>query len=150
MSKSLYMETTGIDAIKTAGEIIALLVSVGATQINQQFENRELSGIRWVMKLPTGVDGLFEMPARVEPIYQILQRRRSVKFRGKSEQQDREQAKRVAWRQLLRWTQAQVALIETGMVDAAQPWTPYALINGRRLWEHILESGNKLLEAPRG
>ena len=37
-----------------------------------------------------------------------------------------EQAKRVAWRQLLRWTEAQLAMIDAGMAHAGEVFLAYA------------------------
>ena len=37
-----------------------------------------------------------------------------------------------AWRIILRWTQAQMALIETGMVSAAEVFHPYMMIDDQK------------------
>jgi hypothetical protein len=43
-------------------------------------------------------------------------------------------ARRIAWRQVLRWVEAQLALIETGMVKTQEVFLPYAMVgqNGKR------------------
>jgi hypothetical protein len=51
--------------------------------------------------------------------------RKRMRRGGEAELQ--QQAERIAWRQILRWLQAQLALIETGMVDAPEVFFPYAL-----------------------
>jgi len=128
--QTLHMETTMIAPGKTAGEIISELVAVGVNQINQTYAAGQLVGIRWVMRAD-GQDLLFDMPVRVEPAYVIFAKRRGHKT-GRNQQgqivypQDMEKAERVAWRQLLRWIQAQVAMIQTGMVRAEE-----ALVGGR-------------------
>lgn len=121
----LYMETTQIPAEKTAAEICYVLVQSGATNINQQYEDKRLVGLRWTM-LIAGQTIPFEMPVRVEPIHCTLEKRISPRMRYKADQTKlRQQAERVAWRQLLRWVQAQTAMIETGMVEAAEVFSPY-------------------------
>lgn len=133
--KSLYMGTTMIDAQKTAGEIISELVRAGATSVNTDYKNGQISGLRWVMRI-NGQDVLFDMPARVEPI---------VKLVG-----DRARATRVAWRQLLRWVQAQNAMIETGMVAAAEVYFAYVVHPGtnQTMFQRAMESQFKALPAP--
>jgi len=119
--KSLYMETTTISMDRTAQEIVLVLVQAGATNVNQQYENRKLIGLRWTMNM-RGREVPFEMPARVNPVYAMLKKRSGAR------QKDiliREQAERVAWRQLLRWVQAQTAMIETGMVEPAEVFASY-------------------------
>ncbi len=43
------------------------------------------------------------------------------------EAKDREQAQRVAWRQLYWWLKSQLALIDLGMVETAEVMMPYML-----------------------
>jgi hypothetical protein len=83
-----------------------------------------------------GIQLAFALPVRVEPLVKRL--------RG-----DRAQAERVAWRQLLRWTQAQMAMVEVGMVRAEEVYAPYMLqAGGRTLFELLTESRFKALPAP--
>jgi hypothetical protein len=68
----------------------------------------------------------FAMPARTEPIFKIINGRRQSAFeQTKFAGRDREQAARVAWRQLLRWIQAQFAMIDAGMVASHEVFLPY-------------------------
>src|SRR6185369_11311812 len=107
-----------VPAERTAGEVIAELVKAGATQVNTEYSGGVITGLRWIMRV-NGLDVLFAMPARVEPVYKILVRRlqNNNSFTGSPTQEEalRAKARRVAWRQLLRWTQAQMAMIECGM-----------------------------------
>ena len=83
-----------------------------------------------------GSDVLFDMPVRIEPIAKLIR--------------DRAQAERVAWRQLLRWVQAQNAMIETGMVQAVEVYLPYVVVHssGQTLFQRMNESQFKMLPAP--
>lgn len=158
MKKTLYMETTGIAAGRTAAEISAELIKAGATQINTSYERGKVVGLRWVMKIH-GLDALFQMPARVEPIYAIFAQRKGHKTGRNASGQVLwgdlwEKAERVAWRQLLRWVQAQNAMIETGMVQPMEVFTAYWIPPGqdpgneRTLIEGLLETKFKALPAP--
>lgn len=132
--KQLYMGTTKIEAEQTAAEIISELVKAGATSINTDYKNGRIAGIRWIMNVQ-GSPAVFEMPARVEPIYKLMG--------------NREQAARVAWRQLLRWVQAQNAMIETGMVQPHEVYFAYHVPGGTgpTLFEIATDRQFKLLEA---
>lgn len=155
-SKTLFMETTMIDPQKTAGEIISELVKSGATSVNTEYDKGQISGLRWLMKFPGG-DILFDMPVRIEPIYMIFVKRRGYN-KGRRDNGDViwpdlwEKASRVAWRQLLRWCQAQLAMIDTGMVRSEEVFMPYIVVNAatnQTLFERMQETQFKMLEAPK-
>lgn len=148
--KTLYMETTEISAEKTAGEIISALVTAGANQVNTEYEAGAIKGLRWIMRI-NGQDTLFAMPARVEPIYKILRKRQTgyIPAGGEVERKLREKSRRVAWRQLLRWVQAQLAMIDCGMAEAAEVFFPYIqAAPDQTLFEVFKERGLKMLPAP--
>lgn len=121
---TLLMETTEVAAARTAGEIIAQLVAIGASEINQSFKDGKITGIRWALSIH-GRLMFFEMPVRTRGVYQILQSRRPPGNRASAEQADQAKAERIAWRQLLRWVQAQIAMIQTGMAQASEVFLPY-------------------------
>lgn len=61
---------------------------------------------------------------------------------------DRQQAERVAWRQLLRWVQAQLAMIECGMTEASEVFFPYMqMLSGNTIYELFKASEFKQLAA---
>lgn len=146
--KTLFMETTSVESSRTAGEIQTCLVGAGATQVSNDYQDGKITGLRWVMKVQ-GQDVIFDMPARIEPVFKIINGRRS--WPPGHATQDKAQAERVAWRQLLRWVQAQVAMIETGMVQAHEVFMPYIFdpIKNQTLFQRLEESKFKLLEAPK-
>lgn len=153
-TKTLYMETTEIAADKTAAEITSLLVKSGARQIAMEYgTGGKLEGLRFALlieKVPVS----FALPVRVDPVFQIINGRRPKESWKKGSQQssaakDREQAERVAWRQLLRWVQAQLAMIDTGMVQAHEVFLPYLIHAGtnQTLFEFFNGEGLKQLTA---
>jgi hypothetical protein len=136
-SKTLFMGTTKIAASKTASEIVQVLVDSGARQIGLDYgPSGSLRGLQFVIPV-NGNDYGFKLPVRIDPLLKHLRN-------------DREQAERVAWRQLLRWCQAQFALIDVGMVRAEEVYAPYQLnAGGQTPFEALTESKYKLLEAGR-
>lgn len=147
MKNSIFMETTKIDSGKTAGQITACLSQYGAQAIMTEFENGEISSISF--RIEIGQNPIhFKLPCRWQQIEAILQRKRKGKagryYRGTYRKYDNsDQAKRIAWRQILRWVEAQLALVETSMVTMQEVFLPYVQINpkGQTLFEKIKENG---------
>jgi hypothetical protein len=148
-TKTLFMESTEISPTRTAAEVSACLIAAGATQIATDYESGKVTGLRWSMRM-NGRDVLFVMPTRVEPVYQILLKRRNTYVDSKEKIRLREKAERVAWRQLLRWTQAQLAMIETGMVQAVEVFMPYIEYAPGKTMFAALEAGRQTLGLPPG
>lgn len=145
--KPLFMESTEIPPEKTAGEIAQVLVTAGATQIATEYDGGKVRGLRWTMRI-SGREILFSMPVRVEPIYQILYKRVEGRW-GIDTGKIREKAERVAWRQLLRWVQAQMAMIDCGMSEASEVFLPYMQTpSGQTLFEALKGGGFKQLAGP--
>lgn len=69
----------------------------------------------------------FKMPVRTDTIFNyFLQRARKAGYINDARKEKiKEKAKMVAWRQLLRWVQAQLAFIESGMAETAEVFMPY-------------------------
>ena len=140
----LYMESTAITAERTASEITYLLVQAGATQTYNRYENKKVVGLSFTL-LITGKVVPFCLPVRVTPVLAYLQKRRPSSTRHKFVARDSEQAERVAWRQLLRWIQAQLAMIDTGMVQSAEVFMPYVEVEpGLTLFQKMVGDGRLL------
>jgi len=53
----------------------------------------------------------------------------------------------VAWRQILRWIEAQLALVDTEMVQIQEVFMPYLQMNtGQTLYEKLEETKFKMIE----
>lgn len=125
---SLYMETT---------EITQLLVAHGATGIASKYEGRIVESVHFQIPV-NGREVPFKLPCRTDSVFKTLQSRRATAYRWRAEKVDRERAPRVAWRQMLRWVQAQLALVETGMVQIEEVFLPYvALKGGETMYERV-------------
>lgn len=147
--RTLYMENTAIAADKTAAEITGLLVKSGAREIALEYgTGGKLEGLRFAL-LVEQMPVSFALPVRVDPIFQTINRRRQKGNQQAAAVRDRFQAERVAWRQLLRWVQAQQAMIDTGMVQAHEVFLPYLIHAGtnQTLFEYFSGEGLKQLTA---
>lgn len=144
--KDLFMGSTEIDPQRTIGEIQSYLVRMGALQVLTSYDpkTREPIGLCFTLDIK-GMSIPFKLPARVDPIFKIIHGDGLKRNRLN----DTEQAKRVAWRQLYRWIQAQVALIETGMVEAAEVFYPYLQVSPEQtVYERAITDGVERLALP--
>jgi len=149
---TLYLETTEVSPERTAAEVVALLVRTGAREIAMSYDGgQKVVGLRFVIQVgPHQL--LFALPARTAPVYDYLLRQIKARrtWYGNQDQTNklRAKAERIAWRQLLRWIQAQVAMIQTGMVQTHEVFLPYLQQGGQTLFEAFVERGLKALPAP--
>ncbi len=145
---TLYMETTTVGAERTASEVQRILMNAGANRILYDYTDKKISGLSFILPIH-GVEIPFTLPVRVQSIYLLLQKKRPTTTRHKKQEQDLEAAYRIAWRQLLRWIQAQFAMIDTGMVEAGEILMPYIQVKGgKTMWESVVAGGLKRLALP--
>ena len=140
---TIYMGTTKIPPEKTAGEIQQLLGSKGACHILFEYREKEVMALTFSV-LVRGKEVAFRLPIRWENYYELLKSRPRAKI------PKTDQAKRTAWRVVLRWVQAQFALIETDMATLDEVMLPYAMWGDQTLYEKLAENQFKLLEGPTG
>jgi len=152
--KKIYMETTKMPVEKTVADIQMILGRYGACGVMTQFKDGEVEAVFFKV-LFLGKEVPFRLPCRWEPIEKEF-RSRVKKWPISTnenvlvkEKEIRDQAKRVAWRQILRWVEAQMALVETDMVKVQEVFLPYIQTNieGQTLFDKIENNGLKLLEA---
>lgn len=86
-----------------------------------------ISALTFAIDTPTGVRAI-RLPANVDAVYDVLLRQK-IKC-------DREQAERVAWRIVKDWVEAQMAILESEMVQMEEIFLPYVVDrNGQTLFE---------------
>lgn len=117
--------STRKDPMVTVGEITAILARKGARKVMQEYDNAgAVVGMKWSMEGPYGMIS-YSMPVNHEAVFKILTRENLIY--KTNEQKRRAQANRVAWRILKDWIVAQIALLETGMVEMEEIFLPYML-----------------------
>jgi hypothetical protein len=124
-----------------------LLVKHGANHISTEYANGAPTGLRWSMVLYNQTVW-FQLPVKVDPVAKLLYRKCRTQH---SRAAVPAQATRVAWRQLLRWVQVQLAMIQLGMVEFAQVFLAYMQESerGETVWNALRESRFKQIEAPK-
>jgi hypothetical protein len=124
--------TTGVAEEKTVAEIMGLLASKGARQIQIVYDEKARpSSISFILqidnfpvpfKLPCNFDGVFN--SLLNGYRDMTSQRR---FRNSPESMA--QSRRIAWRIIKDWVGAQLALIEAQQATLAQVFLPYAVMN---------------------
>ncbi len=157
--KTLHMETTKIPPEKTAQQVATLLGQAGACAVQTEYKNRKVVALSFTIEINTGSHSTpqihampFRLPIQVDPLFIIFQGRRSRYKRSTFTEQDQAKAERVAWRQILRWVEAQLALIEIGMVKMEEVFLPYMQVGINETFYQRLAANSfqQLLPPPPG
>ena len=113
--------TTKVDVYTTLGAIQGQLVKHGAKKIMQDYDDHgHIAALTFLIDTPAGARGI-RLPANVDKVHTVLHRQK-VKC-------DREQAERVAWRIVKDWVEAQMAILESEMVEMDEIFLPYMVNN---------------------
>ena len=132
--------TTSISGEKTIGEIQKALSRAGARAILCEYDGfGNVSALAFRIATQFG-EISFQLPANVSAVKKILSKQAQTGKIPRRFANDDGQAARVAWRILKDWIEAQLALIETGMVTVEQVFLPFAQnATGQTVYEALLE-----------
>jgi hypothetical protein len=105
------------------------LGSHGAKQISYDYgDNGKVQGVQFVIKVKDRFIPI-KLPARVDKAQAVLKKQWEEGIishkRGKENTYGYDQAYRVAWRNILDWVQAQMALLKIGMANMEEVFLPY-------------------------
>ena len=134
-----FLSTTRVSPEKTAAEIQELL-SRRAKRVMSEYDGGEVVAISFSMVLD-GNEILFRLPVRWQSYFKVLERqhRRNPRSRGEVKE---DQARRTAWRVAKAWMEAQLALIDSGMVELQEVMLPYIVQpGGETLYERAASTG---------
>lgn len=114
--------------LNTLGQIQGQLVKHGAKKILQDYDDAgRITALSFMIDTPLGPRGI-RLPANVDAVHKVLTKQK-VKC-------DREQAERVAWRIVKDWVEAQMAILESEMVQMEEIFLPYMVsASGQTLFE---------------
>lgn len=133
--------TTQISSEKTIGEIQKCLVKHGASKIVTDYAEGLPSAVTFCLTL-NGSMVAFALPANYEGVLTAMKKDRDVPQRLCT----KEQALRVSWRIVKDWVEAQMAIVEAKLADAAEVFLPYAVTkNGTTLYKEIQNNGMLML-----
>lgn len=147
-----YTSDKPIDRI--FAELQQTLGTHGAKQISFDYgDDGKVHGIHFVIKVKDRFIPI-KLPARVEQAQAVLKKQwdegNISHHRGKKNTYGFEQAYRVAWRNILDWVQAQMALLEIGMAKMEEIFLPYMLDRQGVTFFERMEQRQFLLEGGKG
>ncbi len=147
--------TTQISAMKSIGEIQGKLVAAGARSILINYDaDRQPESLSFIVATKKG-DLPFKLPANIAKVQKVLIEQLSSSnyrsydrpYQEQRRKKAKEQAGRVAWRILKDWVDAQLAIIETEMVDIEEVFLPYfQMKDGQTLYMAMVDRGFYLPE----
>lgn len=152
MPNKLFLYSTEVPAHRSRAEITNLLAQFQATSITQEFSKGEIVGMSFELAMVEG-KGVYRytLPVRTEKLYERLvgevKRPRSGTLSNLAVQ-----AEKVAWRQLLVWLKAQLALVDLAMAEADEVFLPYMRqrSTGKSFYQLFKSGERKALEAGKG
>jgi hypothetical protein len=132
-AENLLNYRTEVAVGKTVAEIVALLVGKNVASINTGYKDGKVEAVTFVVKIAEAM-----VPFRLTPNVAGVAKRPEVRSQGMA------QAERVAWRIVLRWVEAQMAMVESNQAEIGQIFMPYAVDNnGETLWNAFQMSHTK-------
>jgi hypothetical protein len=135
--------TTEIDVHKTIGEIQRVLAKAGATAVIVDYNGQgEPQALMFLIKFHDEAVS-FRLPSRWEGVLRRLHNDPKVPRGFRTETQ----ARRVAWRIMKDWVEAQMAIIEAGQAELVEVFLPYAVTNSGQSLYQVFNSSQKLLSA---
>lgn len=149
----IYMGTTEIPIHRTISEVQQALIKAGAQAITTVHSQGKIAGMSF--SIPGVNEDLqvvrtYTLPIRTKKLLDIIQGQRKRGAESRIEQ-DTVQAERIAWRQILRWLEAQFALIDTGMSEPGEVFLPYQTQQDGRTVYQVFQAGERrMLEAGTG
>ena len=138
--------TTKVNAQKTVTEVMGLLVAKGADEISIVYDdNQQPAGLKWSVLSPRLGRVAFALPCNTDAVFVKLTEQRVLVTSPESR---RQQAIRTSWRILKDWVEAQMALLETGMVTMDEIFLPYMLSGGQTFYQALVAGEFKALNPP--
>jgi hypothetical protein len=146
---ALLNYTTEIAVEKTIGEIYAILAQNKVMGIMSEYDGSgNILAIAFKSKTEFG-EMVFRLPANVQAAAKALNSQVDRRVIPRRYYNDVDQARRVSWRIVRQWIEAQMALIQLGQVKLEQVFLPYAQnCNGQTLYEALVESRFEGLTLP--
>ncbi len=145
--KTLHMETTVVHAEKIATEILAELSRRSFVKtVTTKLDNGAVIGVAFTIFARERIES-YELTANEDGVFRVLQERRDYPW--KYDKYDRAKARRVAWRQMFLWIQAQLAIVECGLANPDQVFMPWMIdkATGRTMYEGFVNWSQKQLPA---
>lgn len=143
--EGLLNYSTKVPASQTMAEVQRIIARMGASRVMAEYDDDgEPTALAFQVPTPVGPRA-FTLPVNADKVLVVMQRDKATGKVRSHISIDLEQAKRVAWRILKDWVEAQAAIIRTEMVTLDQIMLPYMEVEApagpRSLYEAIIDQG---------
>lgn len=140
--------TTSVPADKTAHDILGLLAKKGAKAVLIEYDaGGSVVAVSFKVDTPHGSLPI-RLPIDVEACQKVLYRQYTQRTGVTYRQTQMDHARKVAWRIVKDWLEAQIAILDTEMVKMEQIFLPYMQVSpDKTLYEHMVEGGFKALSS---
>lgn len=150
--------STEVPALKSVMEIERKLVAHGAVSIMIDYDsNHAPEALSFIIPTRHG-EIQFRLPANIKAVSALLLKQLSsstyrqwdTAYQAEKKKKIEVQASRVAWRIIMDWVDAQLAIIETEMVTLEQVFLPYMEIKGGKTLYEVMVDKKFYLPEGRG
>lgn len=111
--KAIKNYTTQISVERTVSEIEKLLAKHGARKILKDYDDDGICALSFMIKIDAGLVPI-KIPVRVDRVVKMLNGEYNKGSIAKKFKDNVEQARRIMWRIILDWLDAQMTMIEVG------------------------------------
>lgn len=140
--------TSGVPVNLTVSRIEQLLAQAGATGVNKDYANGNLTALAFRIATPSGKVMTIRLPANAEEVFETM--RKSIRRPRKGTMDKlKEQASRTAWKLMQDWIQVQISLIQMQQADVMQVFLPYVWDGEQTFYAALKAGGFKQLPAPK-
>ena len=142
--------TSGVLAEKSISRIEKILVEMGATSVNKQYDsNKKIEAISFLI-IVNGNTIPFKLPAKASEVYDVLRDEIKRPRKGTLEKLY-EQSERTAWRLVQEWVEIQMSMIKLKQADFVEVFLPYVYdyANNKTFYQSIKDNGFKQLSSGR-
>lgn len=125
----IYMGSTRFTVKQSLSDVTEILHRFNATAITQEYDpaTKEINGLTFTVPV-RGQKECYRLPLSWDGIFTKIQAEyKRASSRTANAKSDMELARRIAWRQLFMWLQANFALLDLSMVEPGQALMPYLL-----------------------
>lgn len=135
--------TTKISPDTTIGEISRMLSRFGAKRIITDYDSDgDAMQVQFMLEVK-GRMVFYQLPCNAEGVLKTLER-----DRAESRYRTPAHAKKVAWRIISDWVEAQIAIVDAGQAQMAEVFLPYAVTDDGQTLFNKLEQGKLKLLTP--
>ena len=137
--------TTTIAVHKTVSEIQEKLAKAGAIAVSIDYDEQKQPSALTFAIMVRNYPVNFRLPSRWNGVYHKVRSDYTISKKLRTE----EQARRVAWRIVKDWVEAQLALIDAGCAELPEVFLPYAVSpTGETLFEKLSSSPQLIANIP--